>query len=80
MLLMPYLGGTPSPDAAAAALALGTGFSSNMLIFGSLAGIIVVEQAKAKGIAISFGEFSRAGVPVALACLAMAAAWIFFIA
>ena len=76
MLLIPYLGTTGDRDALAAALALGTGFSSNMIVFGSLAGIIVVEQAKAKGVTISFGEFARAGIPVALACMAMAAAWI----
>lgn len=76
MLVIPYLGGAGDHDALGAALALGTGFSSNMVIFGSLAGIIVVEQAAAKGVTISFGEFARAGVPVALACMAMAAAWI----
>ncbi len=76
MLLIPYLGSGADREGLAAALALGTGFSSNMIVFGSLAGIIVVEQAKAKGIAISFGEFARAGVPVALACTAMAALWI----
>ena len=76
MLLIPYLGGAGDRDALGAALALGTGFSSNMLVFGSLAGIIVVEQAKAKGVTISFSEFARAGLPVALACMAMAAAWI----
>ena len=51
-----------------------------MIVFGSLAGIIVVEQAKARGITISFAEFARAGMPVALACMAMAAAWIALIA
>ena len=76
MLLIPYLGGSGDRDALGAALALGTGFSSNMIVFGSLAGIIVVEQARAKGVTISFGEFARAGIPVALACMAMAAAWI----
>ena len=76
MLLVPYLGHAPDRDALGAALALGTGFSSNLIVFGSLAGIIVVEQAKALGIRISFMEFSRAGIPVAIACLALAAAWI----
>lgn len=76
MLLIPYLGGSGDHDALAAALALGTGFSSNMIVFGSLAGIIVVEQAKARGITLSFAEFARAGLPVALACTAMAALWI----
>jgi Na+/H+ antiporter NhaD/arsenite permease-like protein len=76
MLLIPYLGGSGDHDALGAALALGTGFSSNMLVFGSLAGIIVVEQARAKGVMISFGEFARAGLPVALACMLLAAGWI----
>ena len=48
MLLIPHLGGTSDHAAVGAALALGTGFSSNMLVFGSLAGIIVVEQAKGR--------------------------------
>jgi len=76
MLVIPYLGGGADHDALGAALALGTGFSSNMIVFGSLAGIIVVEQAKTKGITISFAEFARSGLPVALACMVMAAAWI----
>lgn len=79
MLLMPYLGGTGEHAALGAALALGTGFSSNMIVFGSLAGIIVVEQAKGKGITISFGEFARAGIPTALACLALGVAWILWL-
>jgi Na+/H+ antiporter NhaD/arsenite permease-like protein len=76
MLLAPYLGTATDADALGAALALGTGFSSNLIIFGSLAGIIVVEEAARRGVTISFGEFARAGVPVALACMAVAAAWI----
>ena len=57
-------------------MALGTGFSSNLVIFGSLAGIIVVEAAARHSVRISFAEFSRAGVPVALATMALAAVWI----
>ncbi|MGU3576911.1 SLC13 family permease [Brucellaceae bacterium C25G] len=76
MLLVPYLHTGQSADALGAALALGTGFSSNMIIFGSLAGIIVVEQAASRGIKISFKEFAKAGIPVTLACMAMAAVWI----
>src|SRR5262249_32284104 len=70
MLLVPVLHPGADRDALGAALALGTGFSSNLVVFGSLAGIIVVEQAAAQGVAISFREFSRAGIPVALACMA----------
>jgi Na+/H+ antiporter NhaD/arsenite permease-like protein len=76
MLLVPYLDAGGSRDALGAALALGTGFSGNLIVFGSLAGIIVVEEAARRGVRISFGEFARAGVPVAVACMAVAAVWI----
>lgn len=77
MLLAPYLDPTlGNAPQLGAALALGTGFSSNMIIFGSLAGIIVVEQAAAYNVSISFGKFAKAGVPVALLTLIMAAFWI----
>lgn len=79
MLLIPFLTPGSQAEALGAALALGTGFSSNLIVFGSLAGIIVVEQAAASGVKISFGEFARAGVPVTVACMVMAAGWIMFI-
>lgn len=75
MLLVPYVADA-TPDAAGASLALGTGFSSNLVVFGSLAGIIVVEAAARRGIRIPFSEFSRAGGGVALITMAVAAAWI----
>lgn len=79
MLLVPYLQSGSGSDALGAALALGTGFSSNMIIFGSLAGIIVVEQAAARGIKISFAEFSRTGVVIMVLCMLMAALWIIYL-
>lgn len=80
MLLAPYLDPTlGNASQLGAALALGTGFSSNMIIFGSLAGIIVVEQAATCNVRISFGNFAKAGVPVALLTLIMAACWILFL-
>lgn len=79
MLLVPYLHSGAGADARGAALALGTGFSSNMIVFGSLAGIIVVEQAAARGIKISFAEFARTGAIVMVLCMIMAASWIYFL-
>lgn len=75
ILMLPYVGHA-DVDLVGAAMALGTGFASNLIIFSSLAGIIVVEVAQRHGIHISFGEFSRAGVLVCMACLALAAGWI----
>lgn len=79
MLAAPFLDGAARPEALGAAIALGTGFSSNLVIFGSLAGIIVAEQGRAHGVEIGFREFSRAGLPVALLCLALAAGWILYL-
>lgn len=79
MLLVPVLDASHNADALGAALVLGTGFSSNLIVFGSLAGIIVVEQAAASGVKISFAEFAKAGIPVTLACMAMATVWIMWL-
>ncbi|MEW5423029.1 SLC13 family permease [Amorphus sp. 3PC139-8] len=79
MLLAPFLPHTGNVDALGAALALGTGFSSNLIIFGSLAGIIVVEQAAGRGIKIGMREFCRAGIPVSVLCMVLALGWIAFL-
>ena len=47
-----------------------------LIVFGSLATIIVVEAAKDRGVTISFAEFSRTGVPIALLTLAFALGWV----
>ncbi|MFG1418429.1 SLC13 family permease [Xanthobacter sp. V0B-10] len=79
MLAAPFLTGAEHPEALGAAIALGTGFSSNAIIFGSLAGIIVAEQAGARGIRISFGEFAKSGLPASLICLLLGAVWILYL-
>lgn len=79
ILLVPFLHADGDPNALGAALSLGTHFSSNLIIFGSLAGIIMVERASAYGLKISFGEFTRAGALVTLATMAFATAWIWLL-
>ena len=76
MLVAPFLHVAPHPQALGAAIALGTGFSSNLVIFGSLAGIIIAEQSKEKGISIGFWEFTKAGTPIVVLSVGLAAAWI----
>ncbi|MDR6955746.1 Na+/H+ antiporter NhaD/arsenite permease-like protein [Ancylobacter sp. 3268] len=76
MLVAPFIGGTHQPEALGAAIALGTGFSSSAVIFGSLVGIIVAEECRKRGIPLGFAEFARAGLPTSILCLLMAAAWI----
>ena len=79
MLLAPFLSDVSAAQTLGAAIALGTGFSSNAIVFGSLAGIIVVEQAKAQGVTISFTEFLRAGLPVTIASTVLAIGWVYLL-
>jgi Na+/H+ antiporter NhaD/arsenite permease-like protein len=72
MLLLPASGG---PDAGAV-LALASTLAGNLLIVGSIANIIVVEQARTQGVMIDWRTHAKSGVPVTLATLAIAAAWL----
>jgi len=65
-----------SHPAAAYILALANSFGGSLIILGSVSNIIVVQQARAMGIKISFRDFARLGVPVTLAALAGLLAWI----
>ena len=57
-------------------LALVSTLAGNLLIVGSIANIIVVDCAARRGIRIDWRMHARVGVPVTLATLAMAAAWL----
>jgi len=61
--------------ATAYVLALANSFGGSLVIIGSVANIIVVQQARQLGIDISFRAFARLGVPVTLASLAVLLAW-----
>ena len=72
MLLLPHA----SHPLAGPILALASTLAGNLLIVGSIANIIVVDQAAALGIRIGWRRHARVGVPVTLATLAIAAAWL----
>lgn len=72
MLLLPASSGPQ----AGAVLALSSTFAGNLLIVGSIANIIVVDQASGQGVVIDWRAHARTGVPVTLATLGIAAAWL----
>ena len=61
-------------------LALANSFGGSLLIIGSVANIIVVQQARALGVDISFRDFARLGVPVTLAALSGLLVWVHWMA
>ncbi|MBK1643868.1 citrate transporter [Thiocapsa imhoffii] len=73
MLLLPFAGEDPL---AGPLMALASGLSSNLIIIGSLANIIVVDAAAAKGLKISFWNFAKIGLPVSVVTLSIAYLWV----
>ena len=72
MLLLPAANGPH----AGAVLALASTLAGNLLIVGSIANIIVVEQARAQGVVVDWRAHARSGVPITLATLTVAAIWL----
>jgi len=72
MLLLP----AAKHEDAGTILALASTFAGNLLLVGSIANLIVVEQSARLGIRITWREHARVGVPVTLATLALAALWL----
>lgn len=56
-------------------LALTSTLAGNLITLGSIANLIVLEQARLHGVPIRFGEHARVGVPVTLISLTIAVLW-----
>lgn len=74
MLLLPFL--SPDNPAEWYTLALASTFAGNLFLLGSIANLIVVEQASAAGIRIAFRDHAAIGIPVTLASLLILTLWI----
>ncbi len=75
MLVLPFA----DQPMAGPIMALSAGLSSNLIIVGSIANIIVVDAAGRRGIKISFAEHAKTGVPVTLISLALGAGWLWLL-
>lgn len=69
MLLLPFL---PSHPETGYTLALASTFAGNAVLVGSIANLIVAEQAERLGIRLGFREHLRVGLPITLVSLALA--------
>ena len=57
-------------------LASASTFAGNLTLLGSIANLIVVEQARREGIQIRFVDYLKVGLPVTIVTLAMDIAWL----
>ena len=77
MLLLKVV--NPLTPTTAYVLALANSFGGSLLVIGSVANLIVVQQARDLGIKISFWDFARLGLPVTLTALAGLLAWVWLL-
>lgn len=63
------------PDLAWLALSMASTLAGNLTLVGSVANLIVVEQARGRA-AISFWEYARVGVPITLVTLLLGTLWL----
>ncbi len=76
MLFRPVYTQLDHGRAAGLILASASTLAGNLTLLGSIANLIVVEQARREGVTISFGEYLRVGVPLTLVTLAIDVIWL----
>ena len=76
MLLLP----AAAHPLAGPALALASTLAGNLLVVGSIANLIVIDQARRLGVEIDWRRHARVGVPVTFATLAIGAGWLALLA
>jgi Na+/H+ antiporter NhaD/arsenite permease-like protein len=81
LLFKPVIPAMPasSQETAWLALAMSSTLAGNLTILGSVANLIVVEIARREGVAISFWDYVKAGVPVTLLTLGIGVAWLWLV-
>ena len=78
LLFEPVIRAMPghSQELAWLALAMSSTLAGNLTILGSVANLIVVENARREGVNVSFWEYCKAGIPVTVLTLALGVLWL----
>ena len=78
LLFKPVVGAMPAglQETAWLALAASSTFAGNLTVLGSVANLIVVEQARKGGVVIGIWDYCRVGIPVTLLTLLVGAGWL----
>jgi len=81
LLMEPVLKVMPqsSGEAAWLALAMSSTFAGNLTVLGSVANLIVVENAKRDGVTVSFWQYCKVGLPLTVLTLGLGIAWLQFV-
>lgn len=78
LLLEPVMGTIPeaSRETAWLALAMSSTFAGNLTLLGSVANLIVAENARREGVTVTFREYGKVGVPLTILTLILGIVWL----
>ncbi len=75
MLFRPIVPTLADPHSAWLTLAMATTLAGNLTLLGSVANLIVAEIARGRGVQLTFMEYLKAGMPIAVLTLLIGVAW-----
>jgi Na+/H+ antiporter NhaD/arsenite permease-like protein len=75
LVFKPFIGALADPKRAWLVLAMASTLAGNLTVVGSVANLIVIQQARDK-VRIGFWEYARVGAPLAVLTILLGAAWI----
>jgi Na+/H+ antiporter NhaD/arsenite permease-like protein len=78
LVLKPFVDALPDHDQAWKLVAMASTLAGNFTVLGSIANLIVVEKAAARGIAIGFWDYFRIGAPLTILSIAAGTVWLAF--
>ena len=76
LMMKPFVDALPNHETAWLAVAMASTLAGNFTILGSIANLIVVQKAAARGVVISFWDYFRVGAPLTLITLVIGTWWL----
>lgn len=76
LLLKPFVAALPDQRSAWLVMAMASTLAGNFTVLGSVANLIVVEQAARRGVRIGFGDYFRVGAPLTVLTLIAGTLWL----
>ena len=75
LILKPFVEGLAKRDTAWLTVAMASTLAGNFTVLGSIANLIVVQKAAARGVAIGFWDYFRVGAPLTVLTLLLGTVW-----
>jgi Na+/H+ antiporter NhaD/arsenite permease-like protein len=74
--MKPFIDALRDQDTAWLVVAMASTLAGNFTVLGSIANLIVVQRAAARGVVIGFGEYFKVGAPLTVLTIAAGTLWL----